>query len=176
MTELINVNDFKDEYDGNWVGVDLDGTLAVYDGFKGPDIIGAPIPEMVDRVKGWISEGRMVKIFTARVSPNTPPGKEDHPERARKAILEWTLKHIGLALEVTHEKDYMMRELWDDRAVQVKFNGGIPMVETMKCCANCTFSIASNWHDDCENQVGKHPANHVCEHWSLAPTRNRGLK
>ena len=34
-----------------WIGVDLDATLAYYDGFKGPEHIGEPIPQMVDRVK-----------------------------------------------------------------------------------------------------------------------------
>jgi hypothetical protein len=36
---------------GSWVGVDLDGTLAEYHGFKGPEHIGKPIPKMVARVK-----------------------------------------------------------------------------------------------------------------------------
>jgi hypothetical protein len=34
-----------------WIGVDLDATLARYDGFKGETIIGEPIPLMVNRVK-----------------------------------------------------------------------------------------------------------------------------
>jgi hypothetical protein len=50
-----------------WIGVDLDGTLAHYDGWKGADHIGAPIPAMVERVKGWLTEGKTVRIFTARV-------------------------------------------------------------------------------------------------------------
>ena len=57
-----------------WFGVDLDGTLAFYDGYKG-EVIGAPIPKMIDRVKRWISKGRTVKIMTARV------GK--HPDSTR---------------------------------------------------------------------------------------------
>lgn len=40
-----------------WIGVDLDGTLAHYDGWKGADHIGEPIPAMVERVKQWLSEG-----------------------------------------------------------------------------------------------------------------------
>jgi hypothetical protein len=32
-----------------WIGVDLDGTLAFYDEWIGPEHIGAPIPGMVDR-------------------------------------------------------------------------------------------------------------------------------
>lgn len=37
-----------------WIGVDLDGTLAVYKGWNGPEHIGEPIPIMIDRVKLWI--------------------------------------------------------------------------------------------------------------------------
>ncbi|HEV7674386.1 MAG TPA: hypothetical protein VGQ12_07640 [Candidatus Angelobacter sp.] len=50
-----------------WIGVDLDGTLAHYAGWKGPEHIGEPIMPMVERVKGWLAEGKTVKIFTARV-------------------------------------------------------------------------------------------------------------
>ena len=38
-----------------WIGVDLDGTLAHSDEGCGPDQIGVPVPEMVDKVKQWIS-------------------------------------------------------------------------------------------------------------------------
>ena len=60
-----------------WIGVDLDGTLALW-GTKDPhttfihyDVtrIGAPIPAMVDRVKALIAAGEDVRIFTARVGP-----------------------------------------------------------------------------------------------------------
>ena len=34
-----------------WIGVDLDGTLAEYHGWKGSEHIGPPIPLMVERVK-----------------------------------------------------------------------------------------------------------------------------
>jgi hypothetical protein len=53
-------------FDG-WVGVDLDGTLATYNTWEGPEHIGEPIPEMVERVKAWRRDGRAVRIFTARV-------------------------------------------------------------------------------------------------------------
>ena len=37
-----------------WIGVDLDGTLAEWDGWKGHEHIGPPIPAMLERVKRWI--------------------------------------------------------------------------------------------------------------------------
>lgn len=109
-----------------WIGVDLDGTLAVYDGFKGPLHIGPPVPLMLERVKRWLARGRDVRIFTARVSP-TSVERNRGPSLAevRGAIEDWCREHIGQALPVTCEKDFMMVELWDDRCVQVIPNRGI---------------------------------------------------
>ena len=53
-----------------WIGVDLDGTLAEYDGWVGPQHIGKPVPLMVDRVKRMLDYGEDVRIFTARVHKN----------------------------------------------------------------------------------------------------------
>lgn len=103
-----------------WIGVDLDGTLAEYDHWRGPQHIGAPIMPMVDRIKGWLAEGREVRIFTARVA------SDNEVEKAlmRKIIRDWSYDVLGVCLEVTNVKDYQMVELWDDRAVQVIPNTG----------------------------------------------------
>lgn len=120
-----------------WIGVDLDGTLAVHycpeAGPYDPLRIGDPIPEMVDRVKMWIAQGRIVKVFTARVgkqdgSPSFPASLEAIT-RIERAIRSWTATHIGTALDVTCAKDYGMVELWDDRAVRVLVNLGTPCCE-----------------------------------------------
>ncbi len=103
-----------------WIGVDLDGTLAFYDGWKGATNIGEPIPKMMDRVRAWMEKGRKVKILTARVAP----GKGDE-QQCRDAIEVWLEKHGLVELEVTHAKDHKMIELWDDRVVQVIPNTGI---------------------------------------------------
>lgn len=97
-----------------WIGVDLDGTLARYEGYKGPTNIGEPIPAMVDRVKQWLADGQAVKIFTARAKD---------PE-AITAIEQWSEQHLGKKLPVTNVKDDKMTQLWDDRAVQVGRNSG----------------------------------------------------
>lgn len=102
-----------------WIGVDLDGTLAVYDEWRGIDHIGAPIPAMVERVKCWLSEGREVRIFTARVCAG-----QRHLTRVLAAIRDWCEEHIGCALTVTNVKDFDMIELWDDRAHRVERNTG----------------------------------------------------
>lgn len=113
-----------------WVGVDFDGTLAKYDGWKGADQLGEPIPEMVARVKAWISQGIEVRIFTARIYPIGTSEYDADDQRSRDATLAyaaifvWCREHIGRILPVTCVKDYGMVELWDDRAVQVVKNTG----------------------------------------------------
>lgn len=113
-----------------WIGVDLDGTLAEYNGWQGDQHIGNPIPLMVNRVKQWIREGREVKIFTARAYQPAEINYHLEPmpkKEAVKAIEDWCMKHIGCKLSVTCTKDYQMIELWDDRAVQVIPNKGIAL-------------------------------------------------
>ncbi len=106
--------------DKSWTGVDLDGTLAYYEGWKGADHIGPPVPKMLERVQRWLAKGRNVRIFTARVSPKK--GLEAHISRI--AIQGWLLLHVGQELPIVCEKDPWMIELWDDRAVQVVKNTG----------------------------------------------------
>lgn len=110
-----------------WIGVDLDGTLAHYDKWRGADHIGEPIKLMVDRVKAWRSAGQAVKIFTARVDGGSDSGIEEmrEVEVVRGHIEAWCLKHLGEVLPVTNRKDYGMIQLWDDRCVQVYPNSGV---------------------------------------------------
>lgn len=102
-----------------WIGVDLDGTLAHYDGTKGPDHIGLPVPAMAIRLRTWLSEGREVRIFTARASV---------PEMIRP-VEDWCERHFGVRLRVTNAKDFGMIELWDDRCIQVQTNTGQRVIE-----------------------------------------------
>lgn len=150
-----------------WVGVDLDGTLAEYDGFQGPTTIGKPIPAMVERVKNWLREGVRVKIFTARVGcPDQ--SHPDYLKRLREAILvreyleAWCLEHIGQKLEITCQKDYDMLELWDDRATQVVPNTGqlvvhllrnlVHSLSTFPKCPSCE-GVGEHFEKECEYLV-----------------------
>jgi hypothetical protein len=99
-----------------WIGVDLDGTLARYDGWKGAEHIGEPIIPMVRRVLDWYNAGIEVRIFTARCA-NGDPG-------VIAAIEAWCQEHLNRVLPITCQKDYGMIELWDDRCVQVIPNTG----------------------------------------------------
>jgi hypothetical protein len=105
-----------------WIGVDLDGTLAYYDGWKGIEHVGEPIPAMVDRVKKWIAEGLEVRIFTARVFDHLDD--PDMQRQIREPIERWVIEHIGKQLPITCIKDFGMVCLYDDRCVQVEPNTG----------------------------------------------------
>lgn len=104
----------RDDGEG-WIGVDLDGTMAHYDGFKGDDHVGEPIQPMIDRVKQWIAAGKDVRIFTAR---------KPHP-----AIRKFSKDNFGKILPITNLKDHKMQALYDDRAVGVRRNKGEPYSE-----------------------------------------------
>lgn len=101
-----------------WIGVDLDGTLAHYTGWKGADNIGPPVPAMLNRVMDWLNAGKDVKVFTARVSAP----EQEAPIRA------WLIENLGeekaARVGITNVKDFAMIELWDDRAIQVEINTG----------------------------------------------------
>lgn len=98
-----------------WIGVDLDGTLAHYDEWRGVDHVGEPLMPMVEQVKIWLDEGYEVRVFTARCAG---------PEDCKPAIEAWCLKHIGRVLPITNVKDFGLVALFDDRAMRVEFNTG----------------------------------------------------
>jgi len=101
------------------IAVDLDGTLAHYDHWRGNEHIGAPIQPMVDQVKEWIEQGHDVEIFTARVSVTS-----EAPDAAYH-ISKW-LREVGLPdLEITAIKKKEFDAFYDDRAYHVIKNEGI---------------------------------------------------
>jgi hypothetical protein len=108
-----------------WIGVDLDGTLALYTGWKGPTHIGEPVPAMAERVRRWLAQGVDVRIFTARSNPTNPDAPAAVP-----AVRAWCIEHFGRELPITWEKDMEMVCLYDDRAKQVITNTGI-LVESL---------------------------------------------
>lgn len=107
-----------------WIGVDFDGTLAMYEGPWSHEKLGEPIPAMVDRVKRWLKDGVTVKIFTARISHDGTAQQIDWARQSVELIAEWCQAVFDTQLEITNVKDYQMIELWDDRAVAVETNTG----------------------------------------------------
>jgi hypothetical protein len=99
---------------GPWYGVDLDGTLAVWNETSTLDRIGPPIPAMVDMVCRMVNNGIRVKIFTARAC--------DPAQIPR--IRAWMIQNSLPDLEITNVKDFYMERLYDDRAIRVERNTG----------------------------------------------------
>lgn len=111
------------KWEDPWIGVDLDGTIAFYDGWRGVDHIGDPIPAMVEKVMTHLAAGNKVKIMTARCC--------ERGETVIKPIEEWCLKHLGVVLEITCIKNSSMIVLYDDRARQVIPNTGVTLEESL---------------------------------------------
>ncbi len=124
-----------------WIGVDLDGTLAYYESGQYPEI-GKPIPRMLERVQGWMQEGKEVRIMTARAA---------HGPEVIKQVKLWLEEHGLSELQVTCMKDSEMDELWDDKAIQVKPNTGEPIVDQ---ALQESYAHTIQWRDP-KNKRGK---------------------
>jgi hypothetical protein len=111
---------------GDHILIDLDGTLAHFDHWRGSEHIGEPIPAMLARVKAWRAAGIEVRIFTARVSDPDPIQGTRYADvlKAHDAIEAWCLKHLGEVLPITCEKSFQCAAIYDDRAFQVVANEG----------------------------------------------------
>lgn len=100
-----------------WIGCDLDGTLAYHaNGAFDPEHIGLPIQPMLERVRGWLAAGKLVKIVTARAVD----------KKAVKAIRDWLdgigLHDVGITDTITEQTE----EIWSSIAVGVVHNKGVP--------------------------------------------------
>jgi hypothetical protein len=106
-----------------WIGCDLDGTLAMYDG-RNADAAESmqPVPEMVRKIRAHLDDGDEVVIVTARFHLG---------DAEVKRIQDWTEKHVGQRLPVTASKDFAMLRLYDDRVIQIVPNSGLSLWEHM---------------------------------------------
>lgn len=90
----------------NWIGFDLDGTLAR--NTDGPFLIGEPYPDAIDKLKEFLDKGEKVKIVTDRISHNYLIENGIRKEYVINYIRKWCLEHIGVELEVVSELDGMV--------------------------------------------------------------------
>ena len=97
-----------------WIGVDFDGTLALYDERRGIEVMGAACLPMVRRIHHWLEQGIEIRIMTARAGD---------PALSR-FLQPWLREHNLPALAITQSKDPALLQCWDDRAVQVEHNTG----------------------------------------------------
>ena len=105
----------KEEVIEEWIGIDLDGTLAYYDGiWRGIEHIGEPIKPMIEFVTSLLAQGKKIKIFTARAK-----NRDIIPY-----IHKWLKENDLPEFEITNEKDFGMIMLYDDRCNQVITNSG----------------------------------------------------
>lgn len=111
-----------------WIGFDLDGTLVRTGDWRDMEYVGTPIPAMAERVRGWLAEGREVRIFTARVSglfqPDASKAERMVAQKAQWAVEDWCTYHFGEKLSVTAVKDFNMALLYDDRCVPIETDTG----------------------------------------------------
>lgn len=106
------------------IAVDFDGTLAQYEGYRGPGVYGEPVLSMLEKVRRWLAEGHEVVIFTARVAIDDRDATHAVLLQEHAAIQTW-LRINGLPkLEVTCMKKKKFTEIWDDRAIAVERNTG----------------------------------------------------
>lgn len=92
------------------VAVDLDGTIAEYDGWQGEDVIGDAFPGAVHFLTALKTSGFDVVVFSARAGT----------ELGVNAIWAWLNKHgvANLVDEVTNVKQYRFAVMVDDRAIR----------------------------------------------------------
>lgn len=120
-----------------WIGVDLDGVIALWGDGHNTNVfdIGPPVPAMIARVKAMLAEGKDVRIFTARVAPDASGDPEALKQSeafvsGQRAIIEaWCFEHLGRTLPITCVKDFRMETCYDDRAVQMVPNTGLTILE-----------------------------------------------
>lgn len=99
--------------------VDLDGTLAVYDRWRGSDHFGDPIPGAV-AFTHRLSEFARVVIFTTRCKATGEPGRSE-PEALAARVKAWLDLH-GFAYDeiYTGQGKPFAAAIVDDRAVECR--------------------------------------------------------
>lgn len=124
------------------IAVDLDGTMAFYDHFRGIDHIGAPIQATIERVKRALEKGHEVWVFTARVCEKQLTSDR---EIAVARIAAFCLANVGRILPVTSDKDWGFTEFWDDRALQFRKNTGVTLETELALAAGQIEYLDKLW-------------------------------
>lgn len=97
------------------IAVDVDGTLAAYQGWKGYTHVGLPIAKVVQEVRDEHASGSYILIHTARI---TSMDGRIMPE-ALEALRSWLHLHQIPYHEIwTGVGKPYANEYWDDKAVR----------------------------------------------------------
>lgn len=132
-------DDLENDDPRGWIGVDFDQTLAVHhpgheaeETGEDGEILNQPIWYTVNRMLGWIAEGRDVRIYTARCASTKKFHKDGSPkldDDVVSRIQDWCEEHVqkGWRPPVQFWKDSKVDFIVDDKAEQVFPNTGIPV-------------------------------------------------
>jgi len=108
--EMQKMKDTHGQVGQGWYGFDLDGTLAKYDGWKGISHIGEPIAPMVELIKRYHSEGKVVKIMTARVAPRLMKINKPNGERLPFFTSKFPFINFGDVHQEIEQFDWVERQ------------------------------------------------------------------
>ena len=116
---------------------------------------------MVDLLKSMHEAGKVVKIFTPRITPHkledgtvgesyiTVPNGEGGVTRsyAHQFINDWCHFNLGFIPEIVYQKDHLMLELYDDRVKQVVPNEGLLVEDLYRECGKMLLQTHAdnNW-------------------------------
>jgi hypothetical protein len=111
----MKISDMQIEQTEGWIGVELEGVLALR---TSDGSIGEPILPACSAVKALIAAGKDVRIVDAlaRVA------------RRHAEIIEWCERNLGAKLGVELGLRASMTEFWSARAVQMVPDKGVPTV------------------------------------------------
>lgn len=87
--------------------------------------IGGDVPEYVARIIVGIDPDKQRSIESTYARAKWT---------AKDFITDWCLEHLGFLPEITHEKDHLMLELYDDRVKQVVPNEGLLVEDLYREC------------------------------------------
>lgn len=101
------------------IAVDLDGTLAFYDGWKGWDKIGPVLPGARDFLMELKRRGCEIVIYTTRCNPNTP-GKDGITKEELALKVEGWMYHNDMPYDSIYQGEGkpLCAAIVDDRAVE----------------------------------------------------------
>lgn len=96
------------------IGIDLDGTIAQYDGWRGHTSIGPLLPGAIEFLHELKRRGYQLVLFSARACDI----------EGRRAIAAYLIENKIMELfeGITHEKLYKFAAFVDDRAIAFKGN------------------------------------------------------
>jgi hypothetical protein len=128
--------------------VDFDGTMAYYDKWEGPEVVGEPIPCMIEKIKKALKDDHEVTVYSARLTASPEYGIYD-PKIAKNTIDIFCLENFGQKLPVTNIKG-PADEFWDDKCKRIILNTGLTMGEFLSTIIEAELKVSSDYKKSLE--------------------------